>query len=45
MLDRFECIDVFKVIWKIEVYLFNDINFLALKVGRKETLLFATLFK
>ena len=47
MRDRFECIDALKGIWKIEVYLFNDIKSLALnnKVGRKETLLFLTLFK
>ena len=32
MLDRFECIDVLKVIWKIEVYFFNDIKFLALNL-------------
>ena len=48
MRDRFECIDVLKGIWKIEVYLFNDIKFLALnltKLARKGTLLFVTLFK
>ena len=47
MRDRFECIDVLKGIWTIEIYLFNYIKFLALnnKVGRKETLLFVTLFK
>ena len=32
MLDRFECIDVLKVIWKIKVYFFNDIKFLALNL-------------
>ena len=48
MLDRFECIDVLKVIWKIKVYFFNDIKFLALnltKLARKGTLLFVTLLK
>ena len=47
MLDRFECLDVLKGIWKIEVYLFNDIKFLALNLTKlaKETLLFVTLFK
>ena len=34
MLDRFECIDVSKGIRKIEVYLFNDINFLALNLTK-----------
>ena len=48
MRDRFECIDVLKGIWKIDVYLFNDIKIFSIKlnkVGRKETLLFVTLFK
>ena len=34
MRDRFECIDVLKGIWKIEVYLFNDIKFLALNLTK-----------
>ena len=34
MRDRFECIDVLKRIWKIEVYLFNDIKFLALNLTK-----------
>ena len=32
MLDRFECIDVLKVICKIKVYFFNDVKFLALNL-------------
>ena len=39
MLDRFECIDVLKVIWKIEVYFFNDVKFVVLnltKLAEKE---------
>ena len=34
MRDRFECIDVLKGIWKIKVYLFNDIKFLALNLTK-----------
>ena len=34
MLDRFERIDVLQVIWKIEVYFFNDIKFVALKLTK-----------
>ena len=39
MRDRFECIDVLKVIWKIEVYFFNDVKFVVLnltKLAEKE---------
>ena len=32
MRDRFECIDVLKGIWKIEVYLFNEIKILAFSI-------------
>ena len=34
MRDRFEYIDVFKGIWKIEVYLFNEIKILALNLTK-----------
>ena len=34
MLDRFDCIDVSKGIGKIEVYLFNDVKFLALNLTK-----------
>ena len=34
MRDRFECIDVLKGIWKIEVFLFSDIKFLTLKLTK-----------
>ena len=34
MLDRFECIDVLQVIWKIEVYFFNNTKFVALKLTK-----------
>ena len=35
MRDRFECIDVLKGIWKIEVYLFNEIKILT-KLAEKK---------
>ena len=34
MRDRFECIDVLKGIWEIEVYLFNEIKILALNLTK-----------
>ena len=34
MLDRFECIDVLKVIWKKKSLFFNDIKFVALKLTK-----------
>ena len=34
MLDRFDCMDVSKGIGKIEVYLFNDVKFLAVNLTK-----------